>query len=161
MVDSDYYVPPQHRENHPTPTPSTLPPQNVGCMEVCHGDCDLSPPSFFLLQNVSRAHSPGTYGPFSQKCTLFFQRPGTRISWSHGVFGKRKTPLQNSSRRGAFQTFFFCFGCSSPLYCRYTVKVPFVSPGGYIFQGSNITMGNNRCQNLPGSKCFRLKNDQN
>ena len=47
------------------------------------------------------------YGPCSQKSALFFQRPGTRISWSHGVFGKRKTPLKNSSQRGAFQIFLF------------------------------------------------------
>ena len=31
----------------------------------------------------------------------FFQRPGTRMSWSHGVFGRRKT--KSSSRRRAFQ----------------------------------------------------------
>ena len=37
----------------------------------------------------------------------FFQRPGTRMSWSHGVFGKRKTPLKSSSRRRAFQNVFF------------------------------------------------------
>ena len=83
MVDSDYYVPPQHRENHPTPTPSTLPPQNVGCMEVCHGDCDLSPPSFFLLQNVSRAHSPGTYGPFRTYCPIASgQHFASTTSWA-------------------------------------------------------------------------------
>ena len=48
------------------------------------------------------------YGPCSQKSALFFQRSGTRISWSRGVFGEWKTPLKSSSQRGAFH-FFCCF----------------------------------------------------
>ena len=59
----------------------------------------------------------GTYGPCSQKSNFFYQRPGTRISWSQGVFDKRKTPLKSSSQRGAFQTFLCCFEYSSPLHC--------------------------------------------
>ena len=47
-----------------------------------------------------------SYDACSRKSALIFQRAGTRISWSHGVFGRRKTPLQSSSRRGAFQKFF-------------------------------------------------------
>ena len=102
------------------------------------------------------------YGPCCQKSALYFQRSGTRISWSRGVLGEWKTLLKSSSQRGAFQSFFcFCFDCSSPLYCRLTVKITFVSPGGYIFQRWNITTGNDRSQNLPGSKCFRFKKNQN
>ena len=40
------------------------------------------------------------------KSALYFQRPGTRISWSHGVFDKWKPPPKSSSQRGAFQSFF-------------------------------------------------------
>ena len=41
------------------------------------------------------------------------------------------------------------------------MKITFVSPVGYLFQGSNISTGNDRPQNLPGSKCFWFKNNQN
>ena len=40
------------------------------------------------------------------KMCIIFSAPRYPYLWSHGVFGKRKTPLQSSSRRGAFQSFF-------------------------------------------------------
>ena len=62
------------------------------------------------LTQIRAKYTMNTYGPCSQKSALFFQRPGTRISWWHGVFGKRKNTTGKLIPTRGVSKFFCLFG---------------------------------------------------
>ena len=84
--------------------------------------------------------------------------PGTRISWSRGLLGKRKIALKSSSQRGEFHSFFFVSNVVHLFMVDKPLKFLSFRLVGTHFRGQmlNISTGNGRSQNLPGLYCFRF-----